>query len=61
MSFSINFQGNKSPLIAILDIFSGDPAFYPGHKLFCWKGPKLLVSKFIICLKFFRKEGPQQS
>ena len=33
MHFSMNFQGNKSPLMTIFDLFGGDPACYPGQQL----------------------------
>ena len=33
MRFSINFLGNKSPLMTILDLFRGGPACYPGQQL----------------------------
>ena len=61
MRFSISFSVHKSSLITILDIFSGGHACYPGQQLVWWKGLKLLLSKFLICIKFSSKEGPQQS
>ena len=33
MCFSINFLGNKSPLMTILDLFRGVPACYPEQQL----------------------------
>ena len=33
MHFSINFLGNKSSLMTILDLFKGGPACYPGQQL----------------------------
>ena len=31
--FSINFLGNKPPLMTILDLFRSGPAYYPGQQL----------------------------
>ena len=59
MHFSITFQGSKSPLMTILDVFTGGLACFPGQQLVWSKGPKLVSSKFIICIKFFGKEAQQ--
>ena len=44
MRFSITFQGNKPPLMTILDLFRGSPACFPGQQLVWWNRPKLLLS-----------------
>ena len=49
MRFTINFQGNKLPLMTILDLFRGGPACYPKQQLvwwYCFCPSLLYVSNF---------------
>ena len=57
MHFSINFQGNKSPLITILDIFSGDPACYPGQMLSLVKVAETALDQIYYLYRIFLQGG----